>query len=426
MVVKFFTVVAYFMHLKFDNRLFSLLFYTGPVPGGRRLLRRPVDVPLLRQLTLAARHASRCVGEADAGWRSTTGAGIAAPWSTASTRSRVRARGASSCTPRCWCSSPFLIGAYVYMVRVRRPARRRAPASRSVTRRNVGCFVGAMPLLCVASDWPIHDIGEQYLYSVAHAPAHDAVATSCRRWRCWPRRSGCCARSSATAALYRVVRWFCHPVVAGVLFNVAVMVTHIPGVVDASRRATGPLHYSLHVMVVMTALLMWMPVCGPFPEFHIGTAGQDDLPVPESVVPTVPAGWLTFADGVGVQAVRRAAGAAVGPVGHHRPAARRGDDEDRRVDLPVDDHRLPVVQALLGVARRRRARLPAAAARCPTSEIVGHDDEPRSPTTTSRWRSPARSPPTTRPTDARTISTSIERADRAQNPSAAAGSVAAL
>ena len=29
MLVKFFSVVMYFMHLKFDNRLFSLLFYLG-------------------------------------------------------------------------------------------------------------------------------------------------------------------------------------------------------------------------------------------------------------------------------------------------------------------------------------------------------------------------------------------------------------
>jgi cytochrome c oxidase subunit 4 len=29
MIIKFFTVVAYFMHLKFDNKLFSALFYTG-------------------------------------------------------------------------------------------------------------------------------------------------------------------------------------------------------------------------------------------------------------------------------------------------------------------------------------------------------------------------------------------------------------
>ena len=35
-----------------------------------------------------------------------------------------------------------------------------------MTRRNVWCFVGAMALLWAASDWPIHDIGEKYLYSV--------------------------------------------------------------------------------------------------------------------------------------------------------------------------------------------------------------------------------------------------------------------
>lgn len=29
MVIKFVMVVSYFMHLKFDNRLFSVLFYTG-------------------------------------------------------------------------------------------------------------------------------------------------------------------------------------------------------------------------------------------------------------------------------------------------------------------------------------------------------------------------------------------------------------
>jgi len=29
MVIKFVTVVSYFMHLKFDNRLFSWMFYSG-------------------------------------------------------------------------------------------------------------------------------------------------------------------------------------------------------------------------------------------------------------------------------------------------------------------------------------------------------------------------------------------------------------
>jgi cytochrome c oxidase subunit 4 len=31
MAIKFVTVVSYFMHLKFDNRIFSFMFYTGLV-----------------------------------------------------------------------------------------------------------------------------------------------------------------------------------------------------------------------------------------------------------------------------------------------------------------------------------------------------------------------------------------------------------
>ena len=50
-------------------------------------------------------------------------------------------------------------------------------------------------------------------------------------------------------------------------------------------------------MVVVTALLMWMPVCGPFREFHMGTPGKMIYLFLQSVVPTVPAGWLTFAEG---------------------------------------------------------------------------------------------------------------------------------
>ena len=46
---------------------------------------------------------------------------------------------------------------------------------------------------------------------------------------------------------------------------------------------------------------MWMPVCGPFPELRISYGGKMIYLFLQSVVPTVPAGWLTFADGVGLQ-----------------------------------------------------------------------------------------------------------------------------
>ena len=69
--------------------------------------------------------------------------------------------------------------------------------------------------------------------------------------------------------------------------------------VNASVSSSSPvLHYSLHVLVVTTALLMWMPVCGPIPEFRISVMGSMIYLFLQSVVPTIPAAWLTFAEDV--------------------------------------------------------------------------------------------------------------------------------
>jgi putative membrane protein len=49
--------------------------------------------------------------------------------------------------------------------------------------------------------------------------------------------------------------------------------------------------------VVVASLLMWMPVIGPIEEFRIGVPGKMIYLFLQSVVPTVPAAWLTFAEG---------------------------------------------------------------------------------------------------------------------------------
>ena len=68
--------------------------------------------------------------------------------------------------------------------------------------------------------------------------------------------------------------WLAKPVVAGVIFNACVMVIAHPGGGEPRRRQRhGFLHYSLHTVLVLSALLMWMPVCGPFPELRMGPGG---------------------------------------------------------------------------------------------------------------------------------------------------------
>lgn len=193
-----------------------------------------------------------------------------------------------------WVLVGFLIGSYTYLVRVIGPSAVRA-GERPITRRNISCFVAAMILLWAASDWPIHDIGEEYLYS-GHMLQHMMLSYFLPPLALLATPEWLLRSLIGGGRLYRVLRWLCHPVAAGVLFNVTVMVSHVPGIVNASVD-NGPLHYALHFGVVMTALLMWMPVCGPIPEFHIGTGAKMIYLFLQSVVPTVPAAWLTFAEG---------------------------------------------------------------------------------------------------------------------------------
>jgi len=198
--------------------------------------------------------------------------------------------------PDVWLLVAFLTCAYVYMVRVVGP-HAVVEGQPIVTRRQVAAFVGAMLLLWTASDWPIHDIGEGYLYSM-HMLQHMMLSYFLPPLALLATPTWLLRVLVGEGRAYAVLAWLCHPVVAGVLFNVAVMVTHVPGVVNASVESPNPaLHYLLHVMVVVTSLIMWMPVCGPFKEFHLSSGGKMIYLFLQSVIPTVPAGWLTFAEG---------------------------------------------------------------------------------------------------------------------------------
>ncbi len=220
----------------------------------------------------------------------------------------------------------------------------------AVTRRQIGCFVGAIALLWTASDWPIHDIGEEHLYSV-HMLQHMMLSYFMPPLALLATPTWLARLLIGDGRLYSAMRWMTKPVVAAVVFNTAVMVTHVPGVVNAAVQH-GPLHYALHAGVVLTSLLMWMPVVGPLPEVRIGPAGQMVYLFAQSVVPTVPAGWLTFADGV-VYKVYDHAPRGLRADGHLRPATGRGHHESRRLGVPLDDHHgalLQEVHAQLGGA----------------------------------------------------------------------------
>jgi putative membrane protein len=197
--------------------------------------------------------------------------------------------------PEVWLLVASLIGCYVYAVRVigSRLVARGQPV---VTRKQIFCFVAGIALLWAAADWPIHDIGENNLYSV-HMLQHMTLSYFAPPLLLLATPEWLMRLIVGDGRVYAAVRWLTKPVVAAVIFNLIIMVVHIPGLVNAAVT-NGPLHYSLHLGLVLASLLMWMPVCGPLPEVRLGPAGKMLYLFAQSFVPTVPAAWLVFADGV--------------------------------------------------------------------------------------------------------------------------------
>ena len=197
--------------------------------------------------------------------------------------------------PEVWILVAFLTVAFVYMIKVIGP--NAVPAGEvAVSRKNIYAFVGAMVMLWVASDWPLHDISEEYLYS-AHMLQHMMLSYFLPPLALLATPEWLLRVLIGNGRMYSVLKYLTKPVVAGVAFNIVVMVTHVPLVVNSSLD-NGPLHYTLHAAVVLLSLLMWMPVVGPFKELQLPPLGKCIYLFLQSIIPTLPAAWLTFAEGV--------------------------------------------------------------------------------------------------------------------------------
>jgi putative membrane protein len=142
----------------------------------------------------------------------------------------------------------------------------------------------------------MHDIAEEYLYSV-HMFQHMALTYFMPPLVVLATPEWFVRTLIGNGRAYRALRFFTFPVRAGLLFNLGVVISHIPGVVNASV-SNGPLHYFVHVLLVLTSILMWMPVCGPLKELQMAPMPKMIYLFLNSVVATIPAGWLTFAEGV--------------------------------------------------------------------------------------------------------------------------------
>ncbi len=192
-----------------------------------------------------------------------------------------------------WLLMAFLIGAYVYMTRVLGP--RVITDGEIVTKGQRRAFIIMIVLLWLSTDWPMHDIAEEYLYSM-HMLQHMSLSYFVPPLALIATPEWFFRLLIGDGKVMRTARFLSKPVTAAVIYNAVVMGSHTPALVNRSADG-GPLHYSIHVVLVFSSLLLWMPLCSPRKDWRISYGAQMVYVFAMSILPTIPAGWLTFAEG---------------------------------------------------------------------------------------------------------------------------------
>lgn len=197
--------------------------------------------------------------------------------------------------PEVWVMIAVLVVLYLYATRVIGP--KAAPAGEPiVTRAQSAWFFSGLALLWIAVDWPFHDFAEDYLYS-AHMVQHLLLS-----WVVPPMMIMACPAWLARLVLgrakaYQVFRFFTRPLVAGILYNVVLVLSHLPIIVNESVRWSG-VHFTVHLVVVFSALLMWTPICGPLPELRVSLPVQCLYLFLVGILTIIPSAWLTYSQDV--------------------------------------------------------------------------------------------------------------------------------
>jgi putative membrane protein len=158
-------------------------------------------------------------------------------------------------------------------------------------------FSGALLVLLLVLNGPVHDLSDYYLFSM-HMVQHlvltlifpPLLLAGIPTWLLRP--------LLLQPGVLGLGRFLTRPVVAAVLFSISIAVWHLPFFYDLMMRSH-EVHIATHLLFMVTATLMWWPVMGPAPELPRLPSGVAMLylflvGIPMQIV----AALITFADQV--------------------------------------------------------------------------------------------------------------------------------
>lgn len=196
--------------------------------------------------------------------------------------------------PDAWLLATLLLGGYVYALAAWGP--RFAPGRRAASPAQRLSFTAGVLLMWLAADWPLDQLAD--LSFAWHMVQHLVFMFLAAPLLILGTPAWLLRRLLAPAAVQRVARSLTSPFVALLIVNVWVAGYHWPALVELSVR-NDLAHFGVHVLWMLTGLLMWWPVLSPLPELpHPSYPVRMGYLFGQSLLPTIPASFLTFGEGV--------------------------------------------------------------------------------------------------------------------------------
>ena len=193
-----------------------------------------------------------------------------------------------------WVVMSAVLALYATAVRVWGP-RAVSVGDPPVEPRQVRLFALGVLSMWIAADWPVHDMAERYLFSV-HMGQHMVFSLVAAPLLLMGTPDWLARKILSPRPIRAVMRRVGRPIPALLIFNAYLVLSHWPAFVNFT--VTHELaHFSAHSTLMLVSVIMWWPVLSPLPEMpRTSTPAQMLYLFGQTIVPTVPASFLTFAE----------------------------------------------------------------------------------------------------------------------------------
>jgi putative membrane protein len=194
-----------------------------------------------------------------------------------------------------WLLMAAVVGLGLYTTRVIQP-KVVAAGGAPVSRKQKTWFAVGLVFLWLSTDWPVHDISEERLYWV-HMLQHSVLTVVVPPAFLLATPVWLARLIIGNGGFRRFLGFWARPIPAIIVYNFLLVLSHWAWVVNNSIEL-GWVHYGIHVVLVVSSFLVWIPICGPLPEMRVSAPMKMLTVFLMSVIPTIPAAFLTAAEGV--------------------------------------------------------------------------------------------------------------------------------